>query len=867
MTAGLSAGQQLALDQLGAIAREGVAVELVGEPAPTDDGHLRVEISLACRTQSTPGGLRLRARERFVVLVRPDFPFSYPIVYVPHARWAGFPHVQWQCVLCLYAQPSIEWIPADGMRGFIDRLVLWLEQAALDELDPDDQPLHPPVAYTSSLHGCILVRSNLGDLAPRVIDLGRHHAPLARRSAPPIEVPACSLVVALLVERDDRRRDVLEWMAIAEWMRRVEDDGLPLTVDGRPVSGALAVLAGREIAFEYPREGAALIRALEGAGIPPPDLLAAIAAVANTNLWLALRRSGDGDVDPPPLHLFVGTPSRRGAGPHLLQHLVCWRFDDLGRLILENLPFAGAANPTLDHVGTLMASVLPDWLGAAPAEWVEVMEARPEVTERRDSNTSVEWLRHKRVAVLGCGALGAPIAEYCVRAGAGDVTVVDKAFVRPGILVRQPYSDADIGMPKAHVLSARLNAVRGEDVVHPVHRAVANVMPAEGGPPPQYDLIIDATADAAVASHLELARSAARDVWPPVMAVMVGHDARLGIVTVAKRGASGSTRDIRRRLALAARVRYGDGLGDVATDLFPLERRAALFQPEPGCSSPTFVGSAADLAGLAGQLLDAGLRAVVGDPAAEAGAPMVAAVARLVGARGTSSREREWLGWENDEVVADVRSGYEVRISQEALRSMRAEVRRGLRIRGARCETGGLLLGEIDDACRCVWVDVASGPPPDSVLSPFHFDHGLEGADELVAHHRARSGQLTRYLGMWHAHPFKAAAPSFIDKAAMRTIVTALVNNPSRALVLIVGGDPQTWQSWVDGVGTPEVFVRLAERDDDGAPIEESPVPTRHRAEGWTGGWSSRPLAAVLSEAADHAGQLRRQRLNRSDLL
>ena len=76
---------------------------------------------------------------------------------------------------------------------------------------------------------------------------------------------------------------------------------------------------------------------------------------------------------------------------------------------------------------------------------MRVYEARPEVTVRRDHATPAAWLRGKRILVLGAGALGAPIADMCARAGAAHLTVADQALVHPGILARQPYTDADIG--------------------------------------------------------------------------------------------------------------------------------------------------------------------------------------------------------------------------------------------------------------------------------------------------------------------------------------------------------------------------------------------------------------------------------------
>jgi molybdopterin/thiamine biosynthesis adenylyltransferase len=69
---------------------------------------------------------------------------------------------------------------------------------------------------------------------------------------------------------------------------------------------------------------------------------------------------------------------------------------------------------------------------------------------------------------IGCGALGGPIAEFCVRAGAAEVSTIDNDIVTPGILVRQPYTDADIGLPKALALAARLNRIRLDQPVRPV---------------------------------------------------------------------------------------------------------------------------------------------------------------------------------------------------------------------------------------------------------------------------------------------------------------------------------------------------------------------------------------------------------------
>jgi len=104
----------------------------------------------------------------------------------------------------------------------------------------------------------------------------------------------------------------------------------------------------------------------------------------------------------------------------------------------------------------MVATAVAGWLTEASTTWIPVVEARPEVTRRRDTGTSAAWLTGKRVLILGCGALGAPAAEICVRAGAAEATVADNGVVHPGILVRQPYEDARAPSAGAVAASAAL---------------------------------------------------------------------------------------------------------------------------------------------------------------------------------------------------------------------------------------------------------------------------------------------------------------------------------------------------------------------------------------------------------------------------
>ncbi|MGI8448855.1 MAG: hypothetical protein ACR2MP_17095 [Streptosporangiaceae bacterium] len=246
-------GQRLALDQLHElVAVSDGAIDMPVEPTGADsDGWLRTWISLDCaQTPHVPGGLRLRSRERFVLLVSTDFPFEVPVVLVPHRRWAGTPHVQWGTQLCLYAAPSIEWVPADGMFGLIERLTVWLERAALGELDPDDQPLHPPVAYLSGATGVMVVHADLGGLAPAAGSSSRRQLTVAPPAGTQPRGPASyRLVVGIAEAHADGRLDLFEWVSRREWLRRFTAGELPAVRDGRPVAGTLAVLTERDLSF------------------------------------------------------------------------------------------------------------------------------------------------------------------------------------------------------------------------------------------------------------------------------------------------------------------------------------------------------------------------------------------------------------------------------------------------------------------------------------------------------------------------------------------------------------------------------------------------------------------------------------------
>ena len=72
-------------------------------------------------------------------------------------------------------------------------------------------------------------------------------------------------------------------------------------------------------------------------------------------------------------------------------------------------------------------------------------------------------LSKSKVAIIGCGALGSTAASLLIRAGVGEVVLVDRDIVELNNLQRQTlYDESDVGRPKADVACHKLRRVNSE---------------------------------------------------------------------------------------------------------------------------------------------------------------------------------------------------------------------------------------------------------------------------------------------------------------------------------------------------------------------------------------------------------------------
>lgn len=233
-----------------------------------------------------------------------------------------------------------------------------------------------------------------------------------------------------------------------------------------------------------------------------------------------------------------------------------------------------------------------------PIGWATMSDTRPETSTRRDSARPTAAFVDKSVEIWGCGGIGSWLAEFIVRAGASRIILRDPGAVTSGLLVRQNYTEADVGSSKADQLGDRLRLLSDQLEVETHVGSVLDVLNTDLATPA--DILIDATINLTVGARLdEWARSASDHPTIAQVAVDPGTATR-ALVVIAPEGSA-----------------FGPATVDDATwreisERADLERFHGFWNelhtseqlvPATGCSTPTFHGSAADLASISGSVV------------------------------------------------------------------------------------------------------------------------------------------------------------------------------------------------------------------------------------------------------------------------
>jgi integrative and conjugative element protein (TIGR02256 family) len=722
----MTAGQQRAvreLERIRAVSDGGFDFQFDPGQKP---GWLAIVVSLRIGSiAKREGGLELRDREVFGLLVPPNFPFRRPALVVTHERFAGFPHVIWANTLCLY-QSQLEWNPANGLYGFFERLNLWLGKAALNDMDPVEGPLEPPHHLTNVSQAPFVVRAD----AP--VNAGERWVGLA------------------VLEKRPNRTELVEWReSMEDWPA---DRGM-----------ALAVILPEALPMEFPKKGAELFAQLDKQGFDRAQILRYLALAS------LLTPAGEAS------YMIVGLPMRRAPDGTRRVHVAVWSIKSAAAESLRSVLGNEFDSVRLRELRQAHAEAWLETLSKSEVSWCRVMDDRPEIVMRRDAGSPCAWFLKKRVLVLGCGALGSWAAEMIVRAGTTAIDLVDNGIVKPGLLTRQNFVLDDIGSNKAKALAPRLAAIAATGVVIRAFDEEAHAFATgDVGRFAGYDVVLDCTASHITQMMLERDWVRFAGHTPPVVSMVTDAKAQHGLCIVQGRDSRCGVWDAYVRLKHRL---CGDGARrEIIAAFYEATATKALFQPEPGCSDPTFAGSTADVASIAAGALNLACAHGLGQGKSAAFA------------FGLPSSKRPTVEVavldEMDEYVA---GDYRVRIAKKVGREARGWVRQNNRLRSPAYETGGLLWGMWDDAIGVIWVFDASGPPADSLHDPAHFICGVDGTTEEHKRRFAISRGTSGFIGFWHTHPNMESHQSGTDFRGMATLVSAVGDKQKRALMLIYG--------------------------------------------------------------------------------
>ena len=613
------------------------------------------------------------------------------------------------------------------MYGFIKRLDQWIRDAALDLLDPEEAPLHPPVAYPAS---------------------NRLVIPIADAPMP----------------------DGQPWFGYAELRergQRTEIIGWSPATTNPPQSFAVAIIVHEQLPFEFPRTVLELVEELKCHGID------------NASLILSLAKAACHSASGTPILVVIGTPMRRvDSGGPLLPHLAVWEISANSADILRSLNLPYQSSSSFEGIGQEEIEQVVQWSPNAKVAWCDVREARSAVTRRRDEQAPASWFRDKNVEIWGCGAIGTHIAESIARAGAKRIVLYDNGRVMPGILVRQGFDDNDIGLPKVEALQKRLTRIDPDIKIECHYENLINILDKKRSAD-EIDLLLDCTGSTNLRCKLE---STLRN-WaslPPIASLGVSHfsNAEAALATLSMPEHSGGPLDLVRQLKIRA-CRTSE-LEELLETFWPKKPRTEHFQPEPGCSEPTFVGSDADISTLSARMLNAVTSALQDTEAATGYGWLLHTTGPL-----------HSFTFSPDTVIATNESSLEIRVSSAALRGMCGWAHTSLRRDGPKPETGGLAFGELNQAAGVLWVSEVEGPPPDSSASEHHFTCGVTGMQDANEAKRRRFRSSVTCVGSWHTHPNSPAKPSCIDLCAVEEILGVPTATRRTCLLLILSGYPE----------------------------------------------------------------------------
>jgi hypothetical protein len=254
-------------------------------------------------------------------------------------RFVGHAHVLEGRRLCVYLDASREWHPEIGVRGFLNQLWIWFDNAATGAFDSTDALYHPVGGVLHKTPGTPMI-------VARPL-----FAPRRRR-----------MLHAGLSERTPDRLDLVDWRLV----RGADHVALVVVLDNHLVYGA-----GRTV-------------------LEVPDAIARTAHVDANTVATALAQAAARNKHGTPQYLIIAAPERRRADHrcHLISGRVPTQLADQFR------------SEVREH-GPLISNLISRLTNDDQMEWCMISDERPEVVTRRDATRPMAAFQDLSVEIWG----------------------------------------------------------------------------------------------------------------------------------------------------------------------------------------------------------------------------------------------------------------------------------------------------------------------------------------------------------------------------------------------------------------------------------------------------------------------------------
>jgi len=362
----------------------------------------------------------------------------------------------------------------------------------------------------------------------------------------------------------------------------------------------------------------------------------------------------------------------------------------------------------------------------------------------------------RRVLQIGAGAAGSSVAESLARQGLFKWTVVDDDDLLPHNIARHTLLAPHVSQNKAFGLAARLKQIRDDVDVRPIAENVLVPSAPEdlNAAMSEAELVLDLSASVPVSRWASDHPSAARR-----MCGFFTPDGKAAVLMIEAADRSLTLRDLE-----AAYLR--EILVDPA-----LEHHlgaAGGMRYTGACRAVTSTIPMSTVQILSG-LIAEGIATRLGRPEAT----LKIWVRSEEGVRAIEVDGRS---------VRHDAGDWELHMPS----SLRVELL-ARRVAALPRETGGPLLGIIDNERRRVDVVHAMSPPTDSVSTNVTFQRGTSKLKVDLERAVRRSGSQVRYIGEWHSHPAGySAEPSSIDIEQISQLARIAEADGSPAISIIV---------------------------------------------------------------------------------